>query len=105
MYRLKKSLYGLKQAGRRWYQLLVEIMMALGFSRCEVDQAVFYRRCEGTSVLIIVLVHVNDCTIVGKGQGLITLFKVEIAKHVGITDLGNLHWILGIEILRICEEH
>ena len=99
VYRLKKSLYGLKQAGRRWYQQLVEIMTALGFSRCEVDQVVFYRRCEGMGVLIIVLVHVDDCTIVGKGQGLITRFKVEIAKHVGITDLGDLHWILGIEIL------
>lgn len=38
---LKKTLYGLKQSGRRWYQQLVEIMTELGFSRCEVDQAVF----------------------------------------------------------------
>ena len=40
VYRLKKSLYGLKQAGRRWYQKLVDIMSMLGFKRCEVDQAV-----------------------------------------------------------------
>ena len=55
--RLWKTLYGLKQAGRRWYQLLVMIMSKLGFLRCEGDQAVFYRRCEKTKVLIIVLVH------------------------------------------------
>ena len=30
---LKKTLYGLKQSGRRWYQRLVEIMTALGFQR------------------------------------------------------------------------
>jgi hypothetical protein len=40
---LQKTLYGLKQSGRRWYQKLVEIMEKLGFKRCEVDQAVFYR--------------------------------------------------------------
>ena len=39
--RLWKSLYGLKQAGRRWYQKLVEIMTKLGFSRCEGDQQFF----------------------------------------------------------------
>lgn len=40
--RLLKTLYGLKQSGRRWYQRLVEILVKnLGFTQCEVDQAVF----------------------------------------------------------------
>jgi hypothetical protein len=30
-------------------------------------------------------------------------FKIEIAKFVTITDLGELHWILGIEIKRVRE--
>ena len=97
--RLLKTLYGLKQAGRRWYQRLVEIMKALGFKRCDVDQAVFYRRKGST--LIIVLVHVDDCTIAGTSITLVLRFKIEIAKFVSITDLGELHWILGIEAKRI----
>ena len=104
VYRLKKSLYGLKQAGYRWYQKLVEIMTKLGFKRCEGDQAVFYRCCESTGVMIIVLVHVDDCTIVGKSQKLVDRFKAEIKKHVNIMDMGDLHWILGIEVHRIREE-
>ena len=104
VYRLKKSLYGLKQAGRRWYQKLVDIMSMLGFKRCEVDQAVFFRRCDKTGMLIIVLVHIDDCTIVGKSQVLVERFKAEIQKHVDITDMGDLHWILGIEVRRIQEE-
>jgi hypothetical protein len=39
---LQKTLYGLKQWGRRWNQRLVEIMTEMKFLRCEVDQAVFY---------------------------------------------------------------
>jgi hypothetical protein len=104
VYRLRKSLYGLKQAGRRWYEKLVLIMSKLGFDRCEGDQAVFYRRCEKTNVLIIVLVHVDDCSIVGKTKALVARFKLEIAKFVDITDMGELHWILGIEVRRIREE-
>ena len=43
--RLLKTLYGLKQSGRRWYQKLVNILVGtLGFTRCDVDQAVFFKR-------------------------------------------------------------
>ena len=79
-------------------------MTKLGFKRCEGDQAVFYRRCKETGVLIVVLVHVDNCTIVGNSQALINRFKGEIAKHVEITDMGTLHWILGIEVWHIHEE-
>lgn len=77
--RLRKTLYGLKQSGRRWYQKLVDIMLKLGFSRCE---AVFFKRDRRN--LTIVLVHVDDCTITATSIVLIDHFKTEIAKHVEI---------------------
>jgi len=63
---LRKTLYGLKQSGRRWYQQLVEILVdELGFTQCSVDQAVYFRhRTPGE--LVIVIVHVDDCTIAAK---------------------------------------
>ena len=51
----------------------------------------------------IVLVHVDDCTIAATPIFLIKNFKSEIAKHVEITDLGEFHWLLGIEIKWNCE--
>ena len=104
VWRLLKMLYGLKQARRRWYHKLVMIITKLGFSRCGGDQAVLFRRCEKMVVLIIVLVHVDDCSIVGKTKTLIARFKIKITKFVDITDMGELHWILGIEVHHICEE-
>ena len=95
---LLKTLYGLKQSRRCWYQYLVEIMKLLGFLQCEVDQAMFYRR-KGTD-LVIVLVHVDNCTIMATLKLLIDGFKKAIAKQVEISDLGELHWILGIEVRR-----
>jgi hypothetical protein len=102
--RLYKTLYGLKQAGHRWYQKLVEIMTKLGFSRSEVDSAVFYRRDEMLKILIIILVHVDDCSIAGRPKKIIQKFKLEIQKYVQIMHLGDLHWILGIEVRRIRED-
>ena len=94
---LRKTLYGLKQSGHHWYQKLVEIMMThLKFSRDDVDQAVFFRREEKS--VIVVLVHVNDCTITASSMALIKDFKARTSHHVEITDLGELHWLLGIEV-------
>ena len=94
---LKKTLYGLKQSGRRWYQKLVAILVgALGFSRCDVDQAIFFKR-SGTKLTIIV-VHVDDCTIAATTVESVVELKSKLREHVEITDLGELHWLLGIEI-------
>jgi len=95
--RLQKTLYGLKQSGWHWYQKLVEIMLThLGFAHCDVDQAIFFQR-EGQAI-IIVLVHVDDCTIAVTSITLIADFKARISEYVDITDLGELHWLLGIKI-------
>ena len=43
--RLLKGLYGLKQAGRGWYQELTKVLVGdLGFTRSLLDHSVFHRR-------------------------------------------------------------
>lgn len=97
---LRKTLYGLKQSGRRWYQKLVEILVEkLGFTQCEVDQAVFFKKAK-TGERIIIVVHVDDCTLAASSLDLIAQLKNDIRAHVEITDLGELHWLLGIEVTR-----
>ena len=41
--RLVKTLYGLKQSGRHWYQKLSSIFKSLGFAQCGVDQAIYFK--------------------------------------------------------------
>ena len=98
--RLRKTLYGLKQSGRRWYQKLVEILVdKLGLTQCDVDQAVFFTRTKAGE-LIIIVVHVDDCTIAASSINTILRIKEQLRAHVEITDLGELHWLLGIEVTR-----
>ena len=96
--RLLKSLYGLKQAGRRWYQKFISIFNALGFTQCKVDQAVFYKRDKDQQMGIVIAVHVDDCTIASLSLAVIESFKSGLRQHVEVTDLGELHWMLGIKI-------
>jgi Reverse transcriptase (RNA-dependent DNA polymerase) len=96
---LKKTLYGLKQSGCRWYQKLVYILVDnLHFTCCDVDQAVFIHNSKNE--LTIIAVHVDDCTLVASTITLIQNLKNGIHKFVEISDLGELHWLLGIEIKR-----
>ena len=98
--RLKKTLYGLKQSGRRWYQKLSSIFESLGFHKCSVDQAIFFKSNKPKNEITVVAVHVDDYTITASNLGLIDEFKAGLRKHVEVTDLGELHWMLGVEIKR-----
>jgi hypothetical protein len=95
---LIKTLYGLKQSGHHWYQKLTSIFTSLGFSQCQVDQAVFFKADPDMCMITVVAVHVGDCTIATSSLECIADLKTGLVKHIEVTDLGTLHWMLGIEV-------
>jgi hypothetical protein len=96
--RLLKTIYGLKQASRKWYELICRLMDDLGFKRSEADPAVFFWR-QGNDTMVIVI-HVDDCTIAGNSQKLIDDCKAKVKARYAMTDLGPTSWVLGIKITR-----
>ena len=46
---------------------------------------------------MVIAVHVDDCTITASKWKLVDDFKTHLSKHVEVTDLGELHWMLGIK--------
>lgn len=96
---LKKALYGLKQSGRAWYEMMCAILKGFGFTRSEVDHAVFHRRV-GTTDVVIIAAHVDDLTIVASTKASMTETKRQLRSKLEMTDLGEIHWLLGIEIRR-----
>ena len=99
--KLYKSLYGLKQAGRKWYEIVCCTLAKLGFKKCEADHTVFYIHA-GKDILILAI-HVDDCTMTGSSDDLIQSYKLKIKLKYDLTDLGPIHWLLGIKITRDCE--
>ena len=47
-------------------------------------------------------IHVDDCTIAAHPPELMVELKEKLGSHVEVTDLGKLHWLLGIEIACDC---
>ncbi len=71
--KLQKTIYGLKQAGRRWYETLAKALTNLGFHRAESDFGVFtIHHAEHTVILAI---HVDDCTITGTSATTLNDYK------------------------------
>ena len=99
--KLYKSLYGLNQAGCKWYKIMCCTLAKLGFKKCEANQAVFYIQA-GKDILILAI-HVNDCTMTGSSDDLIQSDKLKIKSKYDLTDLGPIHWLLSIKITQDCE--
>jgi hypothetical protein len=96
--RLLKSLYGLKQAGRRWYDTLARALKSLGFTTSVADPGVFIARVSGQ--ILILAVHVDDCVLTGSSSDLISEYKQKLNSCYALTDLGPVHWLLGIKVTR-----
>jgi hypothetical protein len=54
--KLKKGLYGLKQAGREWNKKLHEILQQIGFKQCKNDNCIYQLQDQTNFVFIAVFV-------------------------------------------------
>jgi hypothetical protein len=50
-------------------------------------------------------VHVDDCTIAAHPPELVEEIKEKMGTRVEVTDLGELHWLLGIEVMHDRDSH
>ncbi len=96
--KLKKSLYGLKQSPRAWFDRLRRAMCNMGYKQCNSDHTVFYYHSGGR--VTILAVYVDDMIITGNDPLNISQLKKNLSKEFEVKDLGQLRYFLGIEIAR-----
>eukprot|EP00253_Pinus_taeda_P007745 PITA_07745 len=96
--RLKKSFYGLKQDPRAWYAKMDSFLLESGFSRCHSDNIVYTKKV-GKSLIILVL-YLDDLILTGSDPNLINHVKSSLKKKFKMTDLGHLHYFLGLQVLQ-----
>lgn len=101
VYKLHKALYGLKQAPRAWYSQIDKYFLEKGFEKSK-SEATLYTKIEGLDILIISL-YVDDLIFMGNNKKMLEDFKKEMMKMYEMSDLGLLHYFLGIEVLQ--DEH
>ncbi|TFY76187.1 hypothetical protein EWM64_g7826 [Hericium alpestre] len=94
---LFKPIYGLKQAGRCWYKKLCAAFLDMGFTQSSVDHSVFFRHGKNGDIVIIAVL-VDDLAIATNSVEVMTHVKDGLKSRFDMTNLGELHWLLGIEI-------
>ncbi|KAG9447533.1 hypothetical protein H6P81_013661 [Aristolochia fimbriata] len=97
--RLHKSLYGLKQSPRAWYQRLTSYLLDLGFTLSKADSSLLVRYTS--TATIFVLIYVDDILITGSSTKDITCLLANLQREFSIKDLGSLHYFLGIEVTNL----
>jgi hypothetical protein len=96
VYKLKKSLYGMKQSPRMWYQKFDTYILGLGFVRSRADHCV-YSKQVGNRFIYVVL-YVDDMLLVGNNMDVIKEVKSQLSSKFDMKDLSAANFIMGMEI-------
>nr|GEW50771.1 ribonuclease H-like domain-containing protein [Tanacetum cinerariifolium] len=91
---LQRSLYGLKQASRAWFQRFASYITRAGFSHCRCDSSLFiYRQGIDTAYLLL---YMDDIVLTASSKGLLQRIIGSLHEEFAMTDLGPLNYFLGI---------
>jgi hypothetical protein len=96
--RLKKSLYGLKQVPRAWYNRFASFLLSQGFAEAKSDTSLFvFRRGSDT---VYLLLYVDDIILTASSTELLRRTISALQREFAMKNLGPLHHFLGITVER-----
>ena len=98
VYRLRQSLYGLKQSFCAWFGKFSEVIVKFGMQKSKSDHSVFYRNSQASIILLVV--YVDDIIITGDDMAGISSLKSFLHGQFHTKDLSMLKYFLGIEVMR-----
>jgi hypothetical protein len=100
VWKLCKSLYGLKQAARAWHETLREKLIEAGFTISAADSSLFI--CSNSADTYL-LIYVDDGLIVGTRSDVQDVINV-LEKHFKLRKMGAVKYFLGSEVIRDTEK-
>ena len=96
--RLRKSLYGLKQSPRAWFDHFTKTILQQGYRQAHIDHTMFYRWSnEKTTILTV---YVDDIVLTGNDLEELERVTRSLASAFEMNDLGMLRYFLGMEVAR-----
>jgi hypothetical protein len=95
---LIKSLYGLKQSGRRWHANINHSLLSNSFTPLHADRCVYVRR--KTDSIAIIALYVDDLLIASSKTSELLAIKRKLTQQYEMEDMGEATFILGIDIQR-----
>jgi len=99
---LKKSLYGLRQAPRAWFDKFSIFLLENGFSCSTTDPSLFVFH-HGLDTILLLL-YVDDIVLTGSSPHLLSNLIHLLSLQFHMKDLGLLHYFLGIEVKQTTQD-
>ena len=90
VFKLKKSLQGLKQASLQWFTKLTTELLYQGFTQSKNDYYLFIKRTTTSNT--IATMYVDDYILTGDDLASISKLKAQLHNVFSINDLGKLHF-------------
>ena len=90
-------MYGLKQSGRNWYNLLHKCLLEEGFIQSQADYCLYTKIRQDSTTII--LFWVDDIIIVSSSRTALNSVKECLSDEFKMKDMGRLNWFLGIEFV------
>lgn len=95
--KLNKAIYGLKQAPRAWFDKFISFLIDFGLCCSKSDPSLFVYKTEKD--IIILLLYVDDMVITGNSSECLACLLQQLQhKEFRMTDMGELHYFLGIQV-------
>jgi hypothetical protein len=99
VWKLKKSIYGLKQASHEWYQEIKQTLINLEFQQSKTDPCVFFKDQLNDEKFYIIL-YVDDLLLMTKNRKELDQVKNKLNEKYKMHDLGPAHQFLNMVITR-----
>lgn len=97
VWKLNRSLYGLKQASRCWNSCFEEVLIDMGFKQCEADYCLYIKEVNGKKLLITL--YVDDGLVAATDEELANTFLNNLSNRLRITTKPASYY-LGLQIIR-----
>lgn len=98
VYKLNKSIYGLKQAAKCWYDKINETLLKMSFQKSSGEPCVYFRNENGR--LTIIALYVDDILLFTASEDDKRDVKGRLMKAFEMKDLGEVREFLGFKIVK-----
>ena len=97
--KLKKSLYGLKQSPRAWFEKFTQSVKKQEYTQGQADHTLFTKSGQNEMITVLI-VYVDDIILTGNDEIEMERLKRNLAADFEIKDLCPLKYFLGMEVAR-----
>ncbi|GJY53723.1 putative ribonuclease H-like domain-containing protein, partial [Tanacetum coccineum] len=96
VYKVEKTLYGLHQAPRVWYETLSTYLLENRFRRGAIDKTLFIKKDKGD--ILLVQVYVDDIIFGSTKKSLCVKFEQMMHKRFQMSSMVDLTFFLGLQV-------